>query len=874
MTHPRLSALATVTCGLLLAACSASQPSGNTPAASIPSVTLSADTSTVTAAGTVHLLAKTPGTDTVARMVFYDRGHKIGEDSSAPYEYTVTADPTQNGAHVYSAQAFTTTGATGISAPVPVNVQIKDTSTTELLSNGSFSAGQDPWWTSGAVGVTVAGGESCLNITQAGANPYDVIFGQAGVGLTQGATYTLKFTAHADQATAFKTLLQYDGAPYTGYFAADVDVTPTPKTYTYTFTMNEASDPKASFQFQLGAKLATRVCLSGISLQGPAFGSAVSSGTSDDLALVRLNQTGYLPGKPKLATVPFESSVPLPWTLYDAKHTAVKTGRTTVFGADAASGEYVHQVDFTGVTTSGKDYVLDVAGFTSHPFEIGAVYGALKTDALGYFYQTRSGIPIEAAYVGDPALARPAGHAGTAPNQGDTNVSCFKGTDSKGNVWPGCPYSLNAAGGWYDAGDQGKYVVNGGVSVWTLLNLAERDTRTGVQDGDGALNLPEKTNGKSDLLDEVRWELQFMLAMQVPDGQSMPLPHGDQSAHTGALTLTPTDAGGMVYQKLTDVAWTGLPLRPDQDPQPRAVYYPTTAATLNLAANAAQCARDYRTSDPAFADRCLAAAKRAWSAARAQPDVYAYDLFVGGGPYDDVKVDDEFYWAAAELYATTGDAEYLSYLKASPLYLQVPADKELAWNELAVAGTITLATVPGGLPAADVQQARKNIVAAANGFRADVATQGYRLPFKGATPEWGSNSGVLNRSVLMGLAYDFTGDTSYQDAVLEGMNYLLGRNPMDKSYVSGYGSRPLTNPHHRFWAHSLDATLPGPPKGVVSGGPNAVNFSDPVAAKLRGKCTGLTCYIDDIGAYTMNEVTINWNAPLAWVAGFVNQSTR
>jgi len=807
-------------------------------------------------------------------VVFYDRGRRIGEDSAAPYDATVTVDPTQNGTHVYSAQAVTTTGVTGISAPVPVDVRIKDTSTTELLSNGTFSGGQDPWWTSGAVSATVAGGESCLNITQAGTNVYDVIFGQAGIGLNQGATYTLTFTARADQATAFKTLLQYDGAPYTSYFAADVDVTSTPKTYAYTFTMNEASDPKASFQFQLGAKLATRVCLSGVSLKGPAYGAAVPAAGQDDLALVRVNQTGYLPGKPKIATIPFESSAPLPWTLYDANHTAVRSGRTTVFGADAASGESVHQADFSGVTTQGRGYVLDVAGFTSHPFEIGAVYGTLKTDALGYFYQTRSGIPIEAAYVGDPALARPAGHAGTAPNQGDTRVTCFSGTDARGNVWPGCAYSLNAAGGWYDAGDHGKYVVNGGVSVWTLLNLAERDARMGVQDGDGALNLPERANGRSDLLDEVRWELQFMLAMQVPDGQTLPLPHGDQSAHTSALTFTPTDAGGMVHQKLTDVAWTGLPLRPDQDPQPRALYYPTTAATLNLAANAAQCARIYRASDPAFADRCLTAAKRAWTAARAQPDVYAYDLFVGGGPYDDANVNDEFYWAAAELYATTGDAQYLTFLRASPLYLQVPADKELAWNELATAGTITLATVPSGLPAADVQQARGNIVAAAARDRADLATQGYRLPFRGATPEWGSNSGILNRSVLMGLAYDFTGDASYQDAVLEGLNYLLGRNPMDKSYVSGYGTRPLRNPHHRFWAHSLDATLPAPPRGVVSGGPNAVNFSDPVAAKLRGRCTGLKCYVDDIGAYTMNEVTINWNAPLAWVAGFVNQSAR
>ncbi|WP_192930915.1 glycoside hydrolase family 9 protein [Deinococcus sp. AJ005] len=873
---PRLSPhlLTSMTCSLLLASCASSQPKPVIPP-DAPTVMLSADMSSVTASGNVQLVAKTAGTGSVARVIFYDRGHKIGEDTAAPYEFMVMADVAQNGAHAYSAQAITTTGAAGISAPVAVNVQIVDNSTVELLTNGKFSPGQDPWWTSGDMKVGVAGGEACLDIKTPGANPYDVIFGQAGIGLNEGGTYTLNFTARADQPTGFKTLLQFDGAPYTSYFAADVDVTAAPKNYSYTFTMKEASDPKATFQFQLGAKLATKVCLSNVSIKGPAVGAATPSTATEQPALVRVNQTGYLPQKPKLASVPFESAQPLPWTLYDSGRKAVKSGLTGMFGDDAASGEFIHQADFSAVTTAGTGYVLDVAGFTSHPFDIGTgVYSTLKTDALAYFYHNRSGIPIEAQYVGDAKWARPAGHVGVAPNQGDSKVGCFKGTDAKGNVWPGCAYTLDGSKGWYDAGDHGKYVVNGGVSVWTLLDLAERDTRKGVSNADGTLSIPEKANGQSDLLDEVRWELEFMLGIQIPDGQTLALPRGDQSASQSALTLTPTAAGGMVHQKLTDVAWTGLPLRPDQDPQPRVLFYPTTAATLNLAANAAQCARVYRTADPAFSAKCLSAATRAWAAAKANPDVYAYDLFVGGGPYNDLTVDDEFYWAAAELYVTTGDAQYLSFLKASPLYLQMPAGRELSWFELAEAATITLATVPSSLPAADVQQAQQNIVAAADRYQGDIATQGYRLPLQGAVADWGSNSGVLNRSLVMALAYDFTGKAAYQNSVLEGMNYLLGRNPMDKSYISGYGERPLMNPHHRFWAHSLDATLPGPPKGVVSGGPNSVSFSDPVAAKLKGKCTGLGCYTDDIGAYSMNEITINWNAPLAWVAGFVKQSTQ
>ena len=874
-----------LSCSLLLSACGTSKPTTATPtepqppvSVAAPEITLSASTSSLTERGPLTLTATITDASSLARVIFYDKGRKLLEDSAAPYEYTVDAGPELNGAHQYSAQAIGTGGATAITLPTSVNVQIENNAVTELLLNGDFSQGQDPWWTAGAVKVTPGDKEACMNIAAAGVNPYDVIVGQAGVGLNQGGMYTLQFTARADQPTAFKTLLQFDGAPYTTYFAADVaDVGTTTKTYQYAFTMPEASDAKATFQFQLGAQKTGNVCIGNVSLMGPAFGSGTGGGTGDDRALVRLNQTGYLPSRPKLASLPFESATPLPWTLYDAKQGKLLEGQTSVFGKDAASGEFVHQADFTVLTTPGQGYTLNVAGFVSHPFDVGSdLYGTLKTDALAYFYHNRSGTPIQAQYVGDAKWARPAGHIGVAPNLGDKAVGCFKGTDNLGNVWPGCSYQLDGSKGWYDAGDHGKYVVNGGVTVWTLLNMAERDARLGKQadDADGTLRIPENKNGKSDLLDEVRWNLEFMLNMQVPDGQTLALPHGDQSANLSALKLTPTPAGGMVHHTLHDVAWTGLPLRPDQDPQLRALYSPSTAATLNLAAVAAQCARVYKTVDPAFSERCQQAATRAWAAARANPDVYYYDLFVGGGPYNDTKLDDEFYWAAAELYVTTNDPQYLSFLKASPLYLQMPAKRELSWFELAEAATLTLASVPSNLPSADVQQAKQNVIAAADLYRSDTAKQGYQLPFTGDTPDWGSNSGVLNRSLVMATAYDFSQNPAYLNAVLEGMNYLLGRNPMDKSYISGYGERPLMNPHHRFWAHSLDATLPGPPKGVVSGGPNAISFTDPVAAKLKGNCTGLTCYTDDIGAYTMNEVTINWNAPLAWVAGFVAQSAN
>ena len=106
---------------------------------------------------------------------------------------------------------------------------------------------------------------------------------------------------------------------------------------------------------------------------------------------------------------------------------------------------------------------MKVGNDVSHPFDIGPdIYQKLKYDALAYFYQTRSGIEIKMPYAGDSKWARPAGHVGVQPNHGDKDVPCAPGR--------GCDYTLDVTGGWYDAGDHGKYVVNGGISVWTLLN--------------------------------------------------------------------------------------------------------------------------------------------------------------------------------------------------------------------------------------------------------------------------------------------------------------------------------------------------------------------------------------------------------------------
>jgi endoglucanase len=572
---------------------------------------------------------------------------------------------------------------------------------------------------------------------------------------------------------------------------------------------------------------------------------------------IALNQLGFEPHGPKIALIQSAATAPLDWRVVDAAGSIRLAGRSKPLGADSLSGQSLHLADFHDLTTSGQGYRLVVGNVASDPFAVQTgLYAPLAKDALTYFYHNRAGVPIEARFAGGPESARPAGHPKEV-------VGCFDGVDQKGNRWPGCDHKLDVTGGWYDAGDHGKYVVNGGIALWTLLNLYERYPGAFA---DGTLAIPEGRNGVSDLLDHARYQMEFMLKMQVPEGTTLKLPVG-QSRNDKPLRFTPVNAGGMAHHKVADAKWTALPMRPDRDPEPRVLHAPGTAATLNLAATAAQCARIWRTIDPEFAARCLVAAERAWAAAVRNPDIFAVGDFAGSGSYDDGELSDEFYWAAAELFATTGDAAFAAVVRGSRHFAMV--EGEPGWAATAPLGTLTLALQPNGLSAAEIDRLRNALVAAAAGFVAEREKVGMRIPQASQTYVWGSNGNLLNRAILLAAAHELTGGARFRDAAVDVMDYLLGRNPQRISYVSGYGTRAMKAPHHRFWAASLDPAYPPPPPGALSGGPNNSLMVDDVAGTMRGNCAPQACWADDARAYSLNEVAINWNAPLVWVSAWL-----
>jgi endoglucanase len=327
---------------------------------------------------------------------------------------------------------------------------------------------------------------------------------------------------------------------------------------------------------------------------------------------------------------------------------------------------------------------------------------------------------------------------------------------------------------------------------------------------------------------------------------------------------------GMAHHKIHDDNWTGLPLLPHLDPQPRHLHPPSTAATLNLAATAAQAARIFKKYDRAFARRNLAAARTAWAAALANPDRYADPADGnGGGAYPDNDVTDEFYWAAAELYITTGEKEFRDYVLASPHHTgDIWRERGFDWGNTAQLGRLDLAMYAKRLP--DRDRVRRSVVEGAERYLATLRAHPYGLPYAPSdnTFDWGSNNLVLNNMVVMATAFDLTGKRKYRDGVLEGMDYILGRNALNQSYVTGYGEKSSQNQHSRWYARQLNPDLPNPPRGTLSGGPNS-SIQDPIAQQFLRGCAPQFCYIDHIESWSTNELTINWNAPLAWISAFI-----
>jgi endoglucanase len=552
-------------------------------------------------------------------------------------------------------------------------------------------------------------------------------------------------------------------------------------------------------------------------LLGAAAGAAYAANAAE---AIQVNQLGFLPAARKLALVPATA----------ADRFQVKDGAGTIvlegpLGAPAtwdASGLSVRVADLSALRAPGQ-YRIAVAGLPdSAPFPVAAdAYRALDAGAIRAYTHNRAGIALDSRVAG--AWARAAGHPDT---QVRMHASAATAKRPAGTV-------IASPKGWYDAGDYNKYVVNSGISTYTLLAAYEHFP--GWFDA-LALDLPESGNGVPDLVNEALWNLDWMATMQDPDD-------------------------GGVYHKLTNLSFDGM-VMPDRATAPRYVVQKTTAAALDFAATLAAASRVLARFDdkaPGRSQRWLAQAESAWRWAVANPAVrYRQPADVKTGEYGDDKLDDEFAWAAAELLAATGKAEYRNPAQAAG----TPRKTEPDWGDVRALGWITLAGQQDKLPQ-DAQAARRAILAAADTLLARWQASPYRLAMADKDFIWGSNAVVLNQAMMLVQANRITGRRDYLDAAQSALDYTLGRNPLGTSYVTGFGTRSAMHPHHR---PSVADGIAAPVPGWLVGGPNpGQQDAKDCKATYRAKEPALS-WLDDACSYASNEVAINWNAPLVYVA--------
>ena len=750
-----------------------------------------------------------------------------------------------------------TRAMTGLLALAMAQILHSEAAAGEMLPDPAFEQASlaAAWWATPNIKLDYKSGALCGPVAGGTAQPWDAIVGINGLRLNRDESYRLSITASGDPGGPMRALAQMASEPWTAEGEIARRLSSEKLTMSEDFIAAETHS-EAQLVFQLGgADAPWRFCLHSASLMS---GQLPAADTADDrVPAIRVNQVAYFPDGPKHATLVRQDPSEVDWTLVSASGVTVASGTSKAIAFDTSSELDVHRIDFSSFTGTGDGYRLVAGGDTSPPFSIsGKAYRDLYADALSYFYKARSGIEIREDLAGE-GYGRPAGHLGKSPNRGDLSVGCIDTRMARkvyGEAWS-CGYRLNVAGGWYDAGDFGKYVVNGGIAAAQLLGTYEQALHYGNGASnalqDGVALVPEAGNGVPDILDEARWELDFLISMMVPEGEPM---------------------AGMAHHKMHGNRWTVGPILPHRDREQRVLHRPSTAATLNLAAAAAQGARLFARYDKPYADRLLAAAIRAFEAAKANPDVYApySDGSVGGGDYQDDDVSDEFYWAATELYLSTGDTVWLDHAKASPHWSgPVFEPGGFSWRSVAALARIQLASVPSRLPKPDLNAVRSSVRDAADAYVQDQKSEAFGLMYRPAGGfGWGSNHSVIQNMIVVATAYDIFSDRAYLQAVRESMDYLLGRNALGISYVTGYGTTYAQRQYSNMFAASIDPSYPAVPRGALAGGPNSGLADDYAIRKLEG-CAPQACYVDDARSYSTNEIAINWNAPLTWIASFL-----
>jgi endoglucanase len=528
----------------------------------------------------------------------------------------------------------------------------------------------------------------------------------------------------------------------------------------------------------------------------------------------KTNQVGYRPDSLKLVSITGGRELKgKPFRLIDDK-----TGQAVFQGIltgpvddTASSGERVCTGDFTRFTTPGR-YRIEADGKSSHPFTIAPEVWALTwNQALKTYALNRCGTAVNDPVTG---IRHPPCHL---------EIEADTGTEKR-----------DFHGGWHNAGDYGVWTHMAAFSIHSMLTLA--DWQAG---GLLSVDMDRQT-----LLEEARWGLDWLLRMQNSDGS--------------------------VYHKVDSDPLFAQGYPPELDPTPRMARFgaigDNTPSTLDagwFVAVMFQASRVLKADNPVLAETCRRAALKTLKWLETHPGHGQFDTW-----YTDPDDTGEQAWAMAEAWRETGEEKYLKR------FLELTARGRLEhpnWSNPLVLGYETLLEDPR-LP----ENTRKKLLAdyrnMADHYLNITETNGYGSALDSGEYWWGSNQAIASRGNVLVRAWLLTGDKKYLAAGERQLHWLLGQNSLDLSFVTGEGSRAVSQPFH--WAYmSGKIVLPGWLTGGANGLPSGpLGQSDYRATRLKSRGTPpakcFADYADRSGSWTTNEGTTDGEASWLLLCGF------
>lgn len=524
--------------------------------------------------------------------------------------------------------------------------------------------------------------------------------------------------------------------------------------------------------------------------------------------IFRFNSLGYRSDMPKQATILIDA--PSQFRVRDAANDRV------VFKGQM--GELITQedvkqsgcvADFSAFDGKGTFY-LEVEGVgRSREFNISPdTYNEAYATSMRAFYLWRCGCPVEYTSNGI-RYHQDACHL----HDGYEDYIGHKGQQRDGT------------GGWHDAGDYGKYIVNAGITT-NLLFWAWEAFQPQLESI--TLGLPDTAPAMPEYLKEMKWEIDWVLKMAYPDGS------------------------GRVSHKLTATNFEGF-IMADKDSQKRYFTVWSSAATADYVAMLAQAARAFAPYDKAYADKCLEAAKLSYAFLRQSPEEHFHQGDFKTGGYQTGDKDDRL-WAAAEMWESTGEKLYLEDFEKMAAEMQFAVDDNWDWGDVSNSAMFRYALSEREGKNSEVDaKIKQALIESADRIAATSAADLYGRPLGGAY-YWGCNGTVARQALNLYVAQTLNPEQKekYMSAAVNAVSHIFGRNYYDRSYVTGLGHNPPMHPHdRRSGADGIDAPWPG---YIVGGGHSA------------------TDWVDEQGSFSHNEVAVNWQAGLVFAMAWMAQS--